>query len=95
MTNLGQSTMYVYLLHSFILYPIRESGILRGEHAAWPYVLAMIAIAIVIAIVLSTKPVHTIFRPLIEPRPRWLLVDTDDASPHGPSKRDPTGSKRR
>src|SRR5690606_32924403 len=26
MTTLGQYTMYVYLLHSFVLYPLRESG---------------------------------------------------------------------
>ncbi len=28
-TTFGQYTMYVYLLHSFVLYPFRESGVLR------------------------------------------------------------------
>ena len=30
-TVFGQATMYVYLLHSFVLYPIRESGMLEGR----------------------------------------------------------------
>ncbi|NKF33361.1 fucose 4-O-acetylase, partial [Pseudomonas sp. BGM005] len=28
-TTFGQYTMYVFLLHSFVLYPFRESGALR------------------------------------------------------------------
>jgi fucose 4-O-acetylase-like acetyltransferase len=95
MTSFGQATMYVYLLHSFILYPIRQSGFLEGEHASWPYLLAMIVISILISIILSTKPVHRVFRPIIEPKPRWLFVPTDDAKPAGSSRTDPTGSRRR
>ena len=95
MTDLGQSTMYVYLLHSFILYPIRESGFLQGEHAAWPYLLAMIIIAVLISVGLSTKPVRRLFRPIIEPKPRWLFIETEDTKPAGSSKTDPTGSRRR
>jgi fucose 4-O-acetylase-like acetyltransferase len=93
-TQFGQATMYVYLLHSFILYPIRESGFLQGPHAAWPYLLAMVLIAIAISTVLSTTPVRKIFRPLIEPKPRWLFVTNDD-EPVGSSRTDPTGSRRR
>ena len=43
LTPFGQATMYVYLLHSFVLYPIRETGVLdrraqlgalAGQHGA-------------------------------------------------------------
>ena len=34
-THFGQYTMYVYLLHSFVLYPFRESGILRDLEPTW------------------------------------------------------------
>jgi fucose 4-O-acetylase-like acetyltransferase len=94
MTALGQSTMYVYLLHSFILYPIRESGFLKDEHASWPYLLAMIVIAVLISIALSTPIVRRVFHWIIEPNPKWLLAPSTDDAARSISKRDPTGSRR-
>ena len=35
----GQATMYVYLLHSFVLYPIRESGVLKDDHSSAVWLL--------------------------------------------------------
>lgn len=93
MTGFGQATMYVYLLHSFALYPIRESGILsKAEHADL-LLPVMVIIAILLSIALSTEPVRRFFRPLIEPKPRWLFAK-DDGMPAGPSRTDPTGSRR-
>jgi fucose 4-O-acetylase-like acetyltransferase len=71
-TDLGQATLYIYLLHSFVLYPFRESGILRGDTPLW-YLPAMIAFAIVVTFLLASRPVQRVFRPLVEPNPRWLL----------------------
>ncbi|MDH6180514.1 fucose 4-O-acetylase-like acetyltransferase [Microbacteriaceae bacterium SG_E_30_P1] len=72
-STLGQGTMYVYLLHSFVLYPVRESGILSGDVAS-PWVLIAVIIGCIgVSIVLATAPVRTIFRPLIEPRATWLF----------------------
>ena len=34
-TRFGQYTMYVFLLHSFVLYPFRESGVLRDLDPTW------------------------------------------------------------
>jgi fucose 4-O-acetylase-like acetyltransferase len=93
-TGFGQATMYVYLLHSFILYPIRETGILRDEHASDLWLLSMILCCIAISIGLSSSIVRTLFRFVIEPRPRWLFATIDD-KPAGSSRRDPTGSRRR
>ncbi|MGL4339658.1 MAG: acyltransferase family protein [Rhodoglobus sp.] len=74
-TALGRSTMYVYLLHSFALYPLRESGIL-AEYALSPLLLpVMLLVALLISLALSAPLVRKIFWPLIEPRPQWIFVD--------------------
>jgi len=93
MTDFGKSTMYVYLLHSFVLYPIRETGILRHEHSSALWLLSMILACVAISIALSSPIVRKIFRPLVEPKPRWLFTELSD-EPAGPSKRDPTGAHR-
>lgn len=73
MTAFGQSTMYVYLLHSFVLYPIRETGVLGGEHASAMWLVSMVLACLAISIALSSPLVKRVFRPLIEPKPRWLF----------------------
>jgi fucose 4-O-acetylase-like acetyltransferase len=71
-TDLGQATLYIYLLHTFVLYPFRESGVLSGDTPLW-YLPAMIVFAIVVTFLLASRPVRRVFRPLVEPNPRWLL----------------------
>ncbi|WP_165063606.1 acyltransferase family protein [Marisediminicola senii] len=77
-TDFGQATMYVYLLHSFILYPIRETGVISGERTSAVWLLSMILACIAISIALSSPLVRRIFRPLIEPKPEWLFLDADE-----------------
>ncbi len=89
----GQYTMYVYLLHSFVLYPFRETGILRNAEPTWLWLPAVVVLSVVIALALATKPVRTVFRPLIEPRPAWLFADPALAGREG-HRSDPTGSRR-
>ncbi len=92
-THFGQYTMYVYLLHSFVLYPLRETGVLQHAEPTWLWLPTVIVLSVAIALVLATKPVRTVFRPLVEPRPAWLFADPTLA--HRESRReDPTGSKR-
>lgn len=93
MTTLGQYTMYVYLLHSFVLYPLRETGVLRGEKYPEIWLVGMLVFAVLISIALSSRPVRKLFRPLVEPKPKWIFADHMDAAP-GPSRRDPTGAQR-
>ncbi|MEJ1089893.1 acyltransferase family protein [Microbacterium sp. Mu-80] len=91
-TTLGQYTMYVYLLHSFVLYPFRESGVLRGLDPTWFWLPAVTALSVATAFLLASKPVRRLFRPLIEPRPRWMFADPGIvATGH---RSDPTGSRR-
>ncbi|MDZ4046151.1 MAG: acyltransferase family protein [Rhodoglobus sp.] len=73
MTAFGQSTMYVYLLHSFALYPLRETRILGGEHASAMWLVGMVLASVAISIALSSPLVRRVFRPLIEPKPKWLF----------------------
>ncbi|GAA1934227.1 acyltransferase family protein [Microbacterium aoyamense] len=92
-THFGQYTMYVYLLHSFVLYPFRESGVLRNLDPTWLWLPIVIVLSVLIALGLATKPVRTVFRPLIEPRPGWLFSDPMLAGREG-RRSDPTGSRR-
>ena len=92
-THFGQYTMYVYLLHSFVLYPFRESGVLRDLEPTWLWLPIVVVASALIALGLATKPVRTLFRPLIEPRPGWLFADPGLAGREG-HRSDPTGSRR-
>ena len=71
-TSFGAATMYIYLLHTFVLFPFRETGVLAGYQPVW-VLPAMIVFCVGISAVLSLKPVRRVFRPLVEPRARWLL----------------------
>ncbi|WP_241986647.1 acyltransferase family protein [Cryobacterium fucosi] len=71
-TTLGTATMYVYLFHSVLLFPLRETGVLDGPQPAW-VLPGMVVLSVLIAIVLSLPFVRKTFRPLVEPRARWLF----------------------
>ncbi|BDZ38581.1 membrane protein [Microbacterium suwonense] len=92
-TTLGQYTMYVYLLHSFVLYPFRESGALRDLDPTWLWLPLVTLLSAAIAVLLAWRPVRRLFRPLIEPRPRWMFADPSLSSRTG-HRSDPTGSRR-
>ncbi|MGZ0711211.1 acyltransferase family protein (plasmid) [Coraliomargarita sp. W4R53] len=92
-THFGRYTMYVYLLHSFVLYPLRESGVLRDLEPTWVWLPIVIVASVLIALGLATKPVRTVFRPLVEPRPAWLFSDPSLVGREH-TRSDPTGSRR-
>ncbi|TFD56015.1 fucose 4-O-acetylase [Cryobacterium sp. Hh38] len=71
-SELGAATMYIYLLHTFLLYPLRETGVLDGPQAGW-VLPAMIVLSVAISIVLSLPIVRRVMRPLVEPKARWLF----------------------
>ncbi|TAL45006.1 MAG: fucose 4-O-acetylase [Salinibacterium sp.] len=84
LSGFGEATMYIYLLHTFVLYPIRQSGILHGQESdVW--LIGMIAFAIVVSIALASGPVRKVFRPLVEPRAEWLFQRLPEAEPPAPS----------
>lgn len=71
-TGWGSATMYVYLLHSFLLYPLRESGWL-DDHQSVPVLLGVIGLSLGISVLLSQRFVRAVFRPVVEPRAAWLF----------------------
>ncbi len=76
-TQLGQYTMYVYLLHTFVLYPFRQSGVLRGLEPMWVWIPVVMVASVAIAVGLSSRPVRRAVRPLVEPRMPWLFRDRE------------------
>jgi fucose 4-O-acetylase-like acetyltransferase len=92
-TDFGTSTMYVYLLHSFILYPLRETGVISDDRTSAVWLVSMILACIAISIALSSPLVRRVFRPIIEPKPRWLFVKQREG-PMRETRTDPTGSRR-
>ena len=72
-TQFGQATMYVYLLHTFVLYPLRENGFLDGERPLWFLLLVLVG-ALGLTVALSTPIIRRTFRPLIEPRVPWVFT---------------------
>lgn len=93
LTAWGQSTMYVYLLHSFVLYPLRESGILSRTESTLALVL-MIVFCVAVSVALSLGWTRTVFHRLVEPRAAWLFAPAADERPRRPDRADPTGAKR-
>jgi len=71
-SSLGAATMYIYLLHSFLLFPLRETGVLDGPQPAW-VLPALLVFSVLVSSVLSLNLVRRVFRPLVEPRVRWLF----------------------
>jgi fucose 4-O-acetylase-like acetyltransferase len=76
-TQFGQATMYVYLLHTFVLYPLRENGVLDGERPLW-YILLAVVFSFGLTVLLSTKPVVKLFKPIVQPNLNWLFVTPRD-----------------
>jgi fucose 4-O-acetylase-like acetyltransferase len=86
-TPLGAATLYVYLLHTFLLYPLRETGTL-ADYATVPGLILALVLAAAITLLLSSPVIGRFFRPLIEPHVDRLFVREDaDASPGAPSRR--------
>jgi fucose 4-O-acetylase-like acetyltransferase len=71
-TSLGAATMYIYLLHSFLLFPLRETGVLEGPQPWW-MLPAMILLSIAISVALSIPFVLRFFHPLVQPKAKWLF----------------------
>ncbi|WP_117168375.1 acyltransferase family protein [Paraliobacillus sediminis] len=65
-TNLGQQTLYVYLLHGLFIQFFREAGWFRVDHILDVFGLAILSLLIVL--LLSSKTVFISFQPIIEGR---------------------------
>ena len=71
-TAVGAASLYVYLLHGFVVRAAAKSGLL--DHVtSWPLVAAVVVAVGALTLVLGAGPVRRLTRPLVEPRLRWLL----------------------
>ncbi|HWD61738.1 MAG TPA: acyltransferase family protein [Humibacter sp.] len=71
-TAWGAATMYIYLLHSFFLYPLRQFGLLDHQKSPWVLV-GMILLAIAISAFLAQPFIKKAFHWVIEPDFPWLF----------------------
>lgn len=79
-TQLGAYTLYVYLLHTFVLFLLREGKLPGQTHTItvglepdWLWVIVLLAGSVGVAFALSSSVVRRVTRPLIEPRVAWLF----------------------
>ena len=63
----GEATMYVYLLHVFPIYALRQTEWFGSWFDSVPRFALLVAGAVALTAALSTRPVTTAFRPLVEP----------------------------
>ena len=70
-TWLGEVTLYVYLLHGLLISPLRPT--IASWDLRWPQVAALVAGAVLLTLLLGSRPVRLATRWLIEPRVTWLL----------------------
>lgn len=80
-TPLGGYTLYVYLLHTFVLYPLRETPradghgtITVGLEPDGVWLILLLAGSIVLTFVLSSRPARALTKPLIEPKIEWIYA---------------------
>ena len=64
LTKIGEKTLYVYLLHGFIIQPLREFEILWYNH--WYETFWFVLLSALIVILLSSRPIVALAQPLVE-----------------------------
>jgi len=69
-TALGGATLTIYLLHSFVLAPLRATDVLSGE-VAWWHLLLIVLGSIGLTVLLAQPSVTRLFAPLTHPT--WAL----------------------
>jgi fucose 4-O-acetylase-like acetyltransferase len=74
LSDWGQATMYVYLLHLFPVYLLRETTGFSAWFDSVPRFALLVVLAVALTTVLSTRPVRRLLRPVVEPRVSWLLA---------------------
>lgn len=65
-TRLGEKTLFVYLLHGFIIQPMREYDIMWFDR--WYEISYFIILSALVVMLLSSKPIVSLTRPLVELR---------------------------
>ncbi len=91
-TRLGGRTFYCYLLHGYVILLLRyQFGVFDSlEKYGAPAVVLTMVVATVVANLLMTQLVATVFRPVFEPRLRWLFRPAPETKPKSSKAPAPT-----
>ena len=95
-TAFGGRTFYCYLLHGYLILFLQyqfEVFDRIDRFGVWA-VIGCSIIAVVVANLLMTKPISTVFRPVFEPKLNWLFRPVENASPTTATQVDPSVTKR-
>lgn len=71
-TSLGARTLYIYLLHGFLIKGAVKAGVFRDLTAPWQVAVAC-AVAAVIGLLLANRWLDLLVRPLVQPPLGWLF----------------------
>lgn len=78
-TYLGTGSMYIYLIHPFLVRQAVDAGLLAQLDSRTD-VLLMLAGTALVGSLLATPPVRRILRPIVQPTYTWLFVPERPAS---------------
>jgi fucose 4-O-acetylase-like acetyltransferase len=93
-SRLGQRTIYSYLLHGYVVLALAIGVDFWGKikpYGGWA-ILACVVIAIVLANLLMTRPIESLFRPLFQPNLTWMFRKTPDSSAQTTHSSEPSES---
>ncbi len=95
-TALGGRTFYCYLLHGYlILYLQFQFEVFdRLDRFGVGAVIGCSVVAVIVANLLMTKPVSTVFRPVFEPKLNWLFRPVEKPEATVSTQGDPSDAKR-
>ena len=92
-TSMGAATMYVYLLHGFVIKGAGYAGWYDHEFVHTPQgAVTVTLLAVALAVLLASPPVRALFRPLVEPRMDWAFSGQRTARRPSPAGRPDSGS---
>ncbi|MFY0407359.1 acyltransferase family protein [Solicola sp. PLA-1-18] len=73
-SSLGERTLYAYLLHGFVVIVLRQAGVFTDLQAYGTLAVVGVGLgAALLATALMTRPVSTLFAPVLAPQLRWLM----------------------
>jgi fucose 4-O-acetylase-like acetyltransferase len=77
LTGIGAASLYVYLLHGFLVRGASSVGLL--DHVTnLAGVAALVVVSTGVCLLLGSPPVRRLTRPFVEPRLQWLLRRDDE-----------------
>lgn len=82
-TKIGESTIYVYLLHGIFIHFFRSTEILKINH--FLDILGLALVSLIIVIILTCKPIKLLSQPLIEGK--WTLLQQQRKRIHAYTRR--------